>query len=124
MSTPTSHPHPEVQRRIAVERRIIKATVADLLAAGYLVQVSYERGYDLEHKPSLDLDEVMGYVQACDEEHLMVYDQNEISQEDDRAGSWVYLVYGNDGWDVVSDYTTDLEEALKGSLALADKLSE
>jgi len=35
---------------------------------------------------------------------------------------WVYFVYGNDGWDVVSDYTTNLEAVLKGSGELAERL--
>ena len=36
---------------------------------------------------------------------------------------FVYLVYGNDGWDVISDYSVKLETELACANALADKLS-
>ena len=32
------------------------------------------------------------------------------------------LIYGNDGWDVVNDYTTNLEPLLAGATAEADRL--
>jgi len=113
-----------VAARQEMERRIIRAVVTDLIKAGYLVQVSYERGFDNVHKPSVFLAEIMLHVQACDEEHLMVYDPSTLSRKQTKATSYVYLVYGNDGWDVVSDYTVDLEETLARSNKLADKLGE
>jgi hypothetical protein len=43
------------------------------------------------------------------------------SDKDDRdAHGWVRFVYGNDGWDVVSDYTTNLEPHMKNADKLAD----
>jgi len=34
----------------------------------------------------------------------------------------VYFVLGNSGWDVISDYTTNLEALLAGANALAESL--
>jgi hypothetical protein len=38
--------------------------------------------------------------------------------------SWVRLVYGNDGWDVICDYGGygDVDALLAGALALSEKL--
>lgn len=33
---------------------------------------------------------------------------------------WVYFVYGNDGWDVVNDYTTNLESILQPVTGVED----
>lgn len=117
-----------IRARIKMERRIVKATVKDLLDAGYLVQASYERGFDDVMKPSTDLAEVMKNLMVSDEEWLMVYDPSEMDGEshevhEDRPQAAVTLVYGNDGYDVVSDYYVSLEPAMKKSLALAERLA-
>ncbi len=36
---------------------------------------------------------------------------------------WVYIVLGNDGWDVISDYHANLEKFMPKTLALAKELS-
>jgi hypothetical protein len=36
---------------------------------------------------------------------------------------WVFFVYGNNGPDVINDYTTNLEPALVKTNALADRLA-
>lgn len=38
-------------------------------------------------------------------------------------GGWVSLVYGSSGWDVISDYTTSLEEVITPANDLAKTLS-
>ncbi len=35
---------------------------------------------------------------------------------------WVRFIYGNDGWDVISDYTTNLEPVMKLVQPLIDRL--
>ena len=42
----------------------------------------------------------------------------------ERNHGWVYFVYSNDGHDVISDYTTNLEGLLKKANLLADKYEE
>jgi hypothetical protein len=51
-------------------------------------------------------------LMSTDEDYLMVYEPG----KKERLG-WIHLVYGNDGYDVVSDYTTNLE-------ALVDPITE
>jgi hypothetical protein len=38
------------------------------------------------------------------------------------VGSFIWFIYGNDGPDVISDYSLRLEDALKDTLEFADKL--
>jgi hypothetical protein len=39
-----------------------------------------------------------------------------------RSFGWVRFIYGNDGWDVINDYTTNLEPVIAGVNALAEKM--
>jgi hypothetical protein len=51
-----------------------------------------------------------------DQEHIRVFRDNE------QIG-WVFFVYGNDGWDVVNDYTTNLEFIMQCANKIADQHS-
>lgn len=61
---------------------------------------------------------------AGDECHIFVHAKEGELIEDDALKSigWVYCVFGNDGWDVISDYTTKLDGL--GLMADAEKLSD
>ena len=98
-----------VTMRRMVEREVVTAAVKGLLAAGYRVSVDYERGSDTV-VTSLKEPEIIAALFACDEEWLLVTRDGEV-----KPCGWVYLVYGNDGWDVISDYTTNLETALSNA---------
>ena len=37
---------------------------------------------------------------------------------------WVYLVYGNDGWDVLADYTVNLGPSMQPANELSDQILE
>ena len=65
-------------------------------------------------EPSNKAKVVLDAMFAADEDYLLVH-------KDGRQIGWVYFVYGNDGWDVVSDYTVNLEDLMKGANELADK---
>lgn len=104
----------EVRARRATEYRIVHKLVGDLLAAGFVPFLRRE-GEGRIVITSNDV-EPMADLFACDEERLYV----------GRPGGpsgWVFLVYGNDGWDVIADYTTNLEEHLKAVNAFADELA-
>lgn len=111
---------PEIKARIVTERAVIRHALQALFAAGYRVQV-----FDGEERATLvtdNLDAVMAAVCACDEEWLYVY----AKREDDR---WVhfgtiYLVYGNDGPDVIADHHTKLEDVLAATSEFAESLYE
>lgn len=51
---------------------------------------------------------------STDEEFLYAYDS------DGKHVGWVHLVYGNSGWDVISDNTNNLEDALIAATELAE----
>jgi hypothetical protein len=107
-------------QRQAMERRIIRRLATDAIAAGYRITVDnggYPDDYALLH--SADVRAVMAAVMQTDEDVLF------FCRHDKPSGvhpGWVKLVYGNDGYDVVCDYTIDLEPILAGANALADKL--
>jgi hypothetical protein len=93
-----------------VERKVITALVRDALKVGYTVSV--DNGED-ETNAFDNLKDVMASIMQTDEDRLYIW------KEGEQFG-WVYLVYGNDGWDVISDYTVNLEHIMSG----ANKVSE
>jgi hypothetical protein len=110
-----------------VERKIVGAAVDSLLGAGYRITVSLDRGYDIDEclLGSRDKDKIMEEAFAGDECHLFVHE----AEGDLLASSfikclksigWIYCVFGNYGYDVICDYTTNLEPLM----AEANKLSD
>ena len=91
-----------VKMRQIVEKEIATAIVEALLAKGFRISVDYGDGESAVFSTKASVLEAMF---LGDEDHLIVY-QSLAS----NAYGWVYLVYGNDGWDVLSDYTTNLEK--------------
>lgn len=112
----------------AMEERIVRRFVKDALKAGKRLAVSLERGYDIEDMllGSRDAKKVMDAAFAGDEAHIFVQPKDGDTVEEGRVVSegWVFIVLGNDGWDVISDYTENLEDLLKGANALSEKYSE
>lgn len=84
------------------------------------ITVDSDRGYDPDAKtfnPNYDgksIDALVeDIVKECDE-----YDEVHIFVGGNRTegyGPWVYLIFGNGncGWDVITDYSTSLEEVIK-----------
>ena len=104
-----------VQTRQSIERQIIESIVKDALAAGFQITVD-DGGDEPSLKRSTDQDAIMAAVMLTDEDRLYY------NQPGQPLQGWVRLVYGNDGWDVVCDYTTNLEPLLAGANAEADRL--
>ncbi|MEL4506267.1 hypothetical protein AAEX63_15380 [Luteococcus sp. H138] len=96
-----------------IERRIATRVVADLLAVGYAVSV--DNGVDIELRKSRDPEAIGKALAGTDADWLHAHGK------DGKACGWVLLAYGN-GTDLVSDYTTNLADALAGAEALANKL--
>jgi len=109
----------EVRARIAIETRIVKKTVADLLAKGYELAVHDGEEW---HKRTTDAAKLHKALMETDQDRLFVYKADGPKGRRDWFG-WVFFVYGNDGWDVINDYTTNLEADLTEVNALADSLS-
>lgn len=98
-----------VCQRLVVEQEIAAMTVDALLAAGYLLNVN-NGGQDDELKPTTDRQAVLDAMFQTDLEHLKVWNAGDRIKE--GCTGWVFFVYGNSGYDVISDYTTNLEAVL------------
>lgn len=97
-----------------IEREIIDVLLTDLLAAGF--RVSVDDGEALPVKKSTDKAKIMAELGSTGSDHLLVFDGG-------TCIGWFLLVYGNDGWNVISDYTTNLEQHHKRADALAEHYS-
>lgn len=85
-----------------IERQIVKLVVRRLLNASCRLTIDRSEEGGSDRQPVLDAsDASIDEIMACDWETLFVSDNG-----------WVQFTYGNDGWDVISDYTTNLELAL------------
>lgn len=113
-----------IRVRILMERAIVRHLIRSLLArteAEYSLSV-----FDGEEWPivrSRDLNAIMAEIGACDEERLAI--RRGTGAEAERIGS-VYLVYGNDGWDVIADNTDtpEMTDLLKATDEFADNLCD
>lgn len=96
-----------------MERRIVKAVVYSLTRAGFQLQTD-----DGEEKSCwlTDPELVLSLCFGVDDLWLIA------RRSSDGKRGWVRLVYGNDGWDVLSDYTVNLETELGPANRLSDRL--
>jgi len=90
-----------VKHRIALERRIVGMIVQDAIAQGYTVAI--DNGGDEPSEQMSDPAIIMSEALATDEEALRFFNSLGV-----YVGS-VFLVYGNDGFDVIADHTDNKE---------------
>lgn len=97
-----------------IEKLIAKELVTRALAAGY--KVSVNDGEETTLRKSTDLAKIMAAMFTTDEDTLHI----------DTPGykGWIELIYGNDGTDVIHDYSTNLEELVAPVMELADKIDQ
>ena len=101
--------------REQMERLIVERAVNDILAAGY--RLSVFDGEEYAVKSSVSARAIMGALFETEEDYLYLMEKGDDGKIQ-RTG-WVRLVYGG-GWDVISDYSPNLD----GVLAKAKELSE
>jgi hypothetical protein len=104
-----------VKMRQEVERKIATAAIQSLLQAGFALSVD-NGGDEYELSHSTDQTAILKAMFLCDEDRLYV-------EKESKTFGWIYFVYGNDGWDVISDYTVNLESFI-GEGTEAYKISE
>lgn len=111
--------------RMLLERAIVRRTIIALLGAGYEIMV--HDGEEVVLSGSKDAKAIFGAMFGTDEDvlHVSTASPQPGGARLVRSG-WVRFVYGNDGWDVINDYTTNLEETLKPVLDMCrdEKLPE
>lgn len=88
-----------VENRIKLEKKIVRKMCKDGIAKGWTVSVN--DGEEWTIKRSKDMKAIMKAVMTTDEDIIRFRDGT-----GERVGD-VYLVYGNDGWDVISDYSSN-----------------
>lgn len=97
-----------------IEARIMRACIATLLGAGYVLSV--DDGDGLLSPRSTDADYVFSIMRTGEEDFLHVA----------RPGwanvGWVRFIYGNEGAVVINDHSVNLEAVLKPVNDLADRL--
>lgn len=113
---------PNVKKRQAIEKRIVLSLIDELLAARsvgaqQLFMLSVDDGGDDETPATRDREAIVKAIMETDEDYLHVWFNG-------RRFGWVRLVYGNDGWDVICDYTVNLEPVMAQTIALAKQLED
>lgn len=108
---------PQIRRRILIERAIVRQVTTDLIAAGF--ELRLHDGEDWCGPHTKDIGEVMKEIMATDIDTLHAYGRT--AGDALKHFGWVQFVYGNDGWDVISNNTVNLEPYLAGGTALANK---
>jgi hypothetical protein len=106
--------------RRLVEKEIATAVVVALLNEGFTLAVDNGDNNGKEYEiVSRIATRVVTALFETDEAHLYAV-------KDHKPIGWVYFVYGNDGWDVISDYTTNLTKFIEsGAVAtIVDKYSD
>ena len=99
-----------------IEKKIAKKFVEDTLAKGFSISVN--DGEETTVKRSTNRDEILGAMRTTDEDILLIH------QGSDSHLGFVYFVYGNDGTDVISDYTANgtTQACVAGAEALAKEI--
>lgn len=106
-----------VKTRQAIERRIARKVVQLAIKAGYSLNIDNGgEGFELS-VPSNKASVVLAGMFATDEERLFLF-------KGEKWDGWVSLVYGNDGFDVMADYSISLDALLKPAYELARKLED
>lgn len=102
-----------LRERIKLEVRIVKKVIDAVLAAGHAISV-YD-GEEWAIKRSTNKSDILNACFSTDDDQFRIRDK-----EGNYVG-WIHFVYGNDGHDVISDYSTDIEELLKPINDYADQ---
>jgi hypothetical protein len=103
-----------IATRQMIERGIAKRVVRSAIEAGFTVSL-YDGG-DWPVKRSRKLSEVVGAMFTVDEESL------EIRNVEGGLIGTVWMVYGNDGFDAINDFTAT--ETMERLLSDANKYAE
>ena len=108
---------PEIAHRQNIERIIVSTIVNEAISKGYSVSVDYNDGaFDKPVERSTDATEILKHTMATDEENLIFH------RKDGTYAGFVFLVYGNDGYDAINDHsaTIEIEDILWSAIRYAE----
>jgi hypothetical protein len=104
-----------IQEVQLLERQVITKFLTDAINQGYSVTVDNGED-DITLRQSTNIQDILKEMFSVDEEQLYLY-------KDGVKVGWVILVYGEDGWDVIADYSTNLESLMTETNQLIDHLA-
>lgn len=102
-----------LEKRIAIEKAIAAQIVNELIEHGFILSIN-NGGDDFEIDFTNDSSKVIAAMFATDEDTICA-----INNEKKINQCHVWLVYGNDGYDVISDYSVKLEPYMIKTMNLA-----
>jgi hypothetical protein len=103
------------ENRLKLEMQILRKTVKVLLEAGFSLTVF--DGEEDTVKQSTSFKEIVAALRTTDEDWLYTY-------RNGQKTSFIYLVYGNDPWEVICDYGVSLDDILKPVFEYGEKIEE
>ena len=103
-----------------LEGAIMAQVILDALAAGY--RISVDDGED-EFTPQQTLGDILALMGATESGDWLRF--ADPANHDKRVG-WIHFIYGNDGYDVIADYSVNpvVAALLVNAESLADALVE
>jgi hypothetical protein len=102
-------------KRQKIERQIVRKVIDDAISAGYTLSV-----FDGEEETLSNCGDAQAVFDAMfttDQDHLYLL-------KGGKDIGWVFFVYGNSGWDVINDHTTNIEMILDGANVLSEQLEQ
>ena len=109
-----------LEQRQALEGQVMKSAISELIAAGFVLSVF--DGEEITVKKSTDESAIFAAMRTADIDTLYADRPNGDGRENCRR--FVQFVYGNDGWDVIADNSSSLEDYLSQTDALANRLGD
>jgi hypothetical protein len=113
---PENGPRCETCTRLREEEAVAKKTIQVLLDAGYEISVFDCEEFTLEH--SRNAQKIFEHMFTTDDDRLYV----RLPGEEYHCG-WVWFVYGNSGYEVIADYTTNLENEMEQVSKFAEQFA-
>ena len=104
----------EVRHRRSIELKIVRETLRQLRGVG--MELAADNGEDQTHYGVID-QELIENLFATDEAQLL-------TRAHGVTPSFVYFVFGNDGYDVISDYGVSLEGTMEKVMKYVDGLED
>ena len=96
------------------ENQIIEVAVENFVKSGHLVSV--HNGEDLSCPPTDDVARILGSLRATDSDQLLLH------RDGRQTSSYLLLVYGNEPYEVMADWTLDVEDMVAPAARLAEEL--
>ncbi len=94
--------HPDVQRRMRMERRILRKLLTTIIEHGMWCEI--DNGEECSN-PSNNVNYLMEFSAATDIETVGFGTADTTQDKGYKWRGWFNLVYGNSGWDLISDYS-------------------